>query len=122
MNKIQVIGRLTADPELTSYGKGKDAGSRCSFTVASKQRGGSDEHTDFLRCVSFGKLAEILDQYLSKGDQVIIFGHISNGSYETKDGEKRYTTDVIVEDFEFGAKKQGKDDEEDEEPRKGRRR
>ena len=119
MNKIQLVGRLTADPELSSYGKGKDAGSRCTFTVASKQRG-NDEHTDFLRVVSFGKLAEVLDQYFNKGDQIIVFGHISTGSYEDKDGNKRYTTDVIVEDFEFGAKK--RDAEEEEEPRKGRRR
>ncbi len=65
------------------------------------------DETDFINCVAFGKTAETISQYLTKGRQIAIVGNIRTGSYDAQDGTKRYTTDVAVESFEFiGGKKQ----------------
>ena len=59
------------------------------------------QEADFINCIAFGKVGEIIAQYLTKGRQIAITGNIRTGSYETKDGNRRYTTEVIVETFEF---------------------
>ncbi|MGG7176215.1 single-stranded DNA-binding protein [Clostridium paraputrificum] len=97
MNKVIIIGRLTKDPELI-YAAGSGIGVT-RFTVAVTRTFKKDE-ADFINCVAFGKTAEIIAQYLTKGRQIVITGNIRTGSYD-KDGEKRYTTDVNVESFEF---------------------
>lgn len=97
MNKWIGTGRLTADPTLNfTAGSGMAV---CRFNLA-VQRPFKKDETDFINCIAFSKRAETIAQYLTKGRQVLIEGHIQTGSYE-KDGVKRYTTDIIVDSFEF---------------------
>lgn len=71
-------------------------------------KGYKQDEVNFINCVCFGKTADIMSQYLSKGSKVLIEGSIKTGSYDNKQGQKVYTTDVIVNRFEFiGAKQQG---------------
>lgn len=98
MNKVALIGRLTRDPELRFAAGSGTAVSR--FTVAISRQFKKDE-TDFINCVSFGKVAENISQYFTKGRQIALTGSIRTGSYDAKDGSKRYTTDVVVDSFEF---------------------
>lgn len=98
MNKVVLIGRMTKDPELRfAAGSGKGV---CRFTVAVNRQFKKDE-ADFINCVSFGKTAETIGQYFTKGRQIAVTGSIRTGSYDAQDGTKRYTTDVAVESFEF---------------------
>ena len=98
MNKVALLGRLTRDPELRyTAGNGTAV---CKFTLAVNRQFKKDE-ADFISCVSFGKSAETISQYLLKGSQIAIGGRIQTGSYDAQDGTKRYTTDVVVESFEF---------------------
>lgn len=98
MNKAVLIGRLTKDPELR-YAAGNGT-AVCKFTLAINRQFKKDE-TDFINCVSFGKAAETIAQYMSKGRQLAVTGSIRTGSYDAQDGTKRYTTDVAVDGFEF---------------------
>ncbi len=109
MNKVILAGRLTKDIEVNYSKKGKDSLAIAKFTLA-VNRPGKDADTDFISCTVFGSLAETLEQYVFKGDQIIVAGRIQTGSYEDKDGNTRYTTDVIVNTFDFGAKKQEKEE------------
>lgn len=103
MNNVVLIGRLTKDPDLKFTAGSGTAVSR--FTVAVNRQFKKDE-TDFINCVAFGKTAETISQYLTKGRQIAITGNIRTGSYDGQDGKKHYTTDVAVESFEFiGGKK-----------------
>ena len=104
MNKAILIGRLTKDPEL-NYAAGTGT-AICRFTLAITRQFKKDE-TDFINCIAFGKTGETIAQYLTKGRQVAVTGAIRTGSYEAKDGTKRYTTDVAVESFEFIGSGQG---------------
>lgn len=105
MNKVILTGRLTRDPEL-NYTTGEKATAVCSFTVAVDRRYKSNDQTaDFIRCKAFGKLGETIGKYFSKGRKIDLCGRIETGSYTNRDGQKVYTTDVIVEDFEFGESK-----------------
>lgn len=98
MNKVILIGRLTKDPELT-YAPGS-GNAVCRFSLAVTRPFKKDE-TDFINCVAFGKNAETISQYVTKGRQIAINGNIRTGSYDAKDGTRRYTTNVNVETFEF---------------------
>ena len=98
MNKVVFVGRLTKNPELR-YAAGSDI-AVCKFTVAVNRQGKKDE-ADFINCVAFNKTAETIAQYLTKGRQIAIAGHIQTGSYLKDDGAKVYTTDVVVETFDF---------------------
>lgn len=98
MNKWIGIGRLTADPQLRyTAGSGTAV---CRFTLAVARQFKKDE-TDFINCIAFNKAGETIAQYLIKGRQLAVVGNIRTGSYDAQDGSKRYTTDVIVENFEF---------------------
>ena len=98
INKVVLLGRLTKDPELR-YAAGSGT-AVCRFTVAINRQLKKDE-TDFINCIAFGKTGETITQYFTKGSKIAITGNIRTGSYDAKDGTKRYTTDVIVETFEF---------------------
>lgn len=98
MNKVILIGRLTKDPEL-NYTAGTGT-AVCRFSIAVTRPFKKDE-TDFINCVAFNKTGETIAQYFTKGRPIAITGHIQTGSYDAKDGTKRYTTDVVVESFEF---------------------
>ena len=98
INKVVLIGRLTKDPELRFAAGSGMAISR--FRVAVNRRK-KEDGADFINCVSFGKTAETIAQYFTKGRPIAIVGHMQTGSYDAQDGTKRYTTDVAVESFEF---------------------
>ena len=98
MNKVILIGRLTKDPELR-YAAGSGT-AVCRFTLAVSRQFKKDE-TDFINCIAFNKPGETIAQYLTKGRQLAVTGNIRTGSYDGQDGIKRYTTDVLVESFEF---------------------
>lgn len=98
MNRVILIGRLTKDPEL-SYAP-ESGKSVCRFTLAVNRPMKKDE-ADFIPCVAFGKNAENISQYLTKGRQVAVNGNIRTGSYEGNDGNKKYVTNVWVDNFEF---------------------
>ena len=97
MNKVVLVGRLTKDPELR-YAAGSDV-AVCKFTVAVNRM--KKDEADFINCVAFNKTAETIANYLVKGRKIAIAGHIQTGSYLKDDGAKVYTTDVIVETFDF---------------------
>lgn len=103
-NSVHLMGRLTADPELKTFGDGTVV---CNFTVAINRPVAKGEHpeADFVRCVAWRQTAELLEKYFGKGDRVGIEGRIQVRSYETKDGEKRTATEVQVERIAFIEKK-----------------
>ena len=98
INKVVLLGRLTKDPDL-KYAAGSGT-AVCRFTVAINRQSKKDE-TDFINCIAFGKTGETITKYFTKGSKIAITGNIRTGSYDAKDGTKRYTTDAIVETFEF---------------------
>ena len=98
MNKVTLIGRTTKSPELR-YAPGTGT-AVCRFTLA-VQRAFKKDEADFINCVAFGKIGETIAQYVLKGRQVAVTGSIRTGSYESNSGEKRYTTDVVLDGFEF---------------------
>lgn len=95
MNKVLLTGRLTKDPEITSTTASKKI---ARYTLAVDRRG---EGADFVPCVTFDRGADFAEKYLSKGMKIAIEGKIQTGSYTNRDGQKVYTTDVIVSDHEF---------------------
>lgn len=95
MNFFVGVGRLTKDPDVRQSGENKVA----KYTLAIDRRG-KQEGADFISCVAFGKNAEFVEKYLRKGTKIAVTGAISTGSYE-KNGQKIYTTDVVVKDHEF---------------------
>lgn len=95
MNKVVLSGRLTRDPELKESGESKVT----RFSLAVTRQFKRDE-ADFINCVAFGKNAENIAKYCTKGSPLAIVGNIRTGSYD-KDGVKVYTTDVVTESFEF---------------------
>lgn len=97
------LGRLTDVPEIR-YGGVKNDLPIARFTLATDRYAGGTNNTDFIRCVAFGHNAEFAEKYLFKGTKIFIDGHIQTGSYE-KDGVKKYTTDLVVDTFEFCEKK-----------------
>lgn len=118
MNKIILMGRLTANPEITySQGeKNKTKGKKekkeeepkavARYQLAVNRRYNREEvSADFFRCVAFGKSAEFAEKYLCKGMKIIVTGRLHSGSYTNPQGQKVYTTDVIVEDQEFAENK-----------------
>lgn len=102
MNKVELMGRLTRDPEIR-YSQDEKGTCVARYTLAVdrrfKQEG--EENADFIRCVVFGKQGEAAEKYLAKGRKVAVVGRIHTGSYTNKDGQKVYTTDVIVEEQHF---------------------
>lgn len=105
MNKVVLLGRLTAKPELR-YTPSNMGYTRFSVAVnrrVSRQDG--TRETDFINCVAWGKTAETIARYFDKGNQICIDGSIRTGSYTAQDGTKRYTTDVNVDNFDFVDKK-----------------
>ena len=105
MNKVILMGRLTRDPEVR-YSQGENATAVARFTLAVDRRFRRDDaSTDFIGCVAFGKNAEFIEKYFRQGTKALITGRIQTGSYTNKDGQKVYTTDVVVEDQEFAESK-----------------
>lgn len=101
MNKVILIGRFTRDPE-SRMGSNSTEVSRFSLACSNDftTRDG-ERSTEFINCVAFGRTASTINKYCSKGRMISATGRIRNSSYDAQDGTKRYTTDVIVENFEF---------------------
>lgn len=107
MNKVILMGRLTRDPEVR-YSSGETATAVARFTLAVDRRFArrdSDQTADFIGCVAFGRNAEFIEKYFRQGMRVTICGRIQTGSYTNRDGQKVYTTDVVVEEQEFAESK-----------------
>jgi len=106
MNKVILVGRLTRNPEVR-YTQGENSLAITRYTLAVDRRfrkqgqGGDQQEADFIPCVVFGKGAEFAENYFKQGMRVSISGRIQTGSYTNKDGQKVYTTEVVVEDQEF---------------------
>ena len=106
MNRVILIGRLTRDPNI-SYSQNSDNMMIGRFTLAVDRRGRQEgqQTADFIGCVCFGKQAEFAEKYLRQGTKIAVTGRIQTGSYTNKDGQKVYTTDVVLDDIEFAESK-----------------
>lgn len=106
MNKVILCGRLTRDPEVR-YSAGNEPMCIAKYTLAVDRKGSKkgEQNADFISCVAFGKTAEFNEKYCKQGTKLIIEGHIQTGSYTNKNGQKVYTTDVIVDAQEFAESK-----------------
>ena len=102
MNKVILMGRLTRDPEVR-YSAGENALAIARYTLAVDRRFRRDGEAtaDFISCVSFGRTAEFAEKYFRQGLKIIVSGRIQTGSYTNRDGQKVYTTEVVVEEQEF---------------------
>lgn len=107
MNRVILMGRLTADPEIRYTQDGKAVG---NYTLAVDRRVAKQEQkADFIRCQVWEKKAEIAEKYFRKGTKLVITGRIQTGSYKDRDGKTIYTTDIVVEDQEFAESKKTED-------------
>lgn len=98
-------GRLTAEPKVTN-GQGENNGvARFSLAVERRFKRDGQPSADFINCVAFVKSAEFVSKYLHKGTKIIASGHIQTGNYTNRDGQKVYTTDVIIDQMEFAESK-----------------
>lgn len=108
MNKVILMGRLTRDPDVR-YSNGEDAMAVARFTLAVDRRMArnkdGEQTADFISCVAFGRQGEFAEKYLHQGTKIAITGRIQTGSYTNKDGQRVYTTDVVVEEQEFAESK-----------------
>ena len=101
MNKVILMGRLVADPEVR-YSTDNMAIARYRLAVNRRYKKDGEEQTaDFINCVAFGKNGEFAEKYLHQGMKIAVSGRIQTGSYTNKDGNKVYTTDVVVEEHDF---------------------
>lgn len=109
MNKVILMGRLTREPDIR-YSQGENAMAIARYTLAvdrrmKKTENSSEQTADFISCVAFAKHAEFAERYLHQGIKIVIEGRIQTGSYTNKDGQKVYTTEVVVENCEFAESK-----------------
>jgi single-strand DNA-binding protein len=107
MNKVILMGRLTREPDVR-YSQNVDGSIAIArYTLAVDRRRGKDQEqtADFISCVAFGKAGEFAEKYLHQGTKIVVTGRIQTGSYTNKEGQKVYTTDVVVEDHEFAESK-----------------
>ena|SRR3990167_6805774 len=106
LNKCQIIGRVTKDPELKTLPSGSAV---TNFSLATNRTykdkdGEKKEEVEFINCVVFGKAAETIAQYVRKGSLLYVEGRIQTRSWEGTDGKKNYRTEIVVENFQFGPK------------------
>ena len=111
MNKVILMGRLTRDPDIR-YSQGERQMAIARYTLAVDRRmrrtGEAGEQTaDFISCVAFDRAAEFAEKYFRQGMKIAIAGRIQTGSYTNRDGQKIYTTDIIIEEQEFAESKKG---------------
>lgn len=109
LNKALIFGNLTRDPEVRALPSGMNV---CSFGVATNRvfrdrEGKKQEQTDFHNIVVFGRQADAVAQYLKKGRSVFVEGRIQTRSWEGKDGEKKYRTEIVADRVQFGPQSGG---------------
>lgn len=105
MNRVILLGRLARDPEVR-YTQAAEPLAVCRFAVAvdrpySRNRQDNEPTADFINCICFGKRGENINQYFRKGNRIAVQGRLQVSTYTDQQGNKRYSTDVVVEDFEF---------------------
>lgn len=109
MNKVILMGRLTRDPSISYIQANSAQESTCiarySLAVDRRFNRDGERKADFISCVAFGRQAEFAEKYMRKGTKIAIIGRINTGSYTNRDGQKVYTTDVVVEEQEFAESK-----------------
>ena len=109
MNRVILMGRLTRDPEVR-YSQGERSMAIARYTLAVDRRGrrgqdGNDQTADFINCVAFDRAGEFAEKYFRQGMRVLVSGRLQTGSYVNKDGQRVYTTEVILDDQEFADSK-----------------
>lgn len=107
MNKVILMGRLTRDPEVR-YSQSAEPIAIARYPLAVDRRGRRDngeQTADFISCIAFRQKAEFAERYLQKGIKIAVVGHILTGSYTNRDGQKVYTTDVVIDEQEFAESK-----------------
>lgn len=113
MNKVILMGRLTRDPEVRYSTSGDNQLAIARYTLAVDRRfrrdGGDGQTADFIRCVAFGRGGEFAEKYFHQGTKIVVEGRIQTGSYQNKDGQTVYTTEVVVENQEFAESKAASD-------------
>lgn len=102
MNSVALLGRITKDLELKTGGAKNTSFGRFNLAVNRNYKNADGKYdADFINCLAFGKTAETIAKYFKKGSQIAVNGHIQTGNYTNKDGQKVYTTDVIIDNFDF---------------------
>lgn len=106
MNKVILIGRLTRDPEIR-YSQGASSTAVATFSIAVDRRFKRDGEpdADFFNCTAFGKQAEFVERYLKKGTKMVVVGRVQNDNYTNKEGQKVYSTRIMVDELEFAESK-----------------
>jgi single-strand DNA-binding protein len=105
VNKVMLLGNLGQDPDVRTFPSGE--GTVCNFSIATsrswkdKSSGEKKEQTDWHRIVMFGKLAEIAGEYLKKGSSIFVEGRIQTRKWQTKEGEDRYTTEIVATEMQM---------------------
>jgi single-strand DNA-binding protein len=113
MNKVFLRGNLTRDVETKQSSNGNWM-ARFGIAVRRDFKNADGEYdSDFINCLAYNKIAEMLGKYFHKGSGIIVIGHIQTGSYDDRDGKKVYTTDVIVETVEFDRSNSTKEEKEE---------
>lgn len=106
MNKVILMGRLTRDPEVRySQSENSTAVARFNLAVDRRFKKDGEQAADFISCIAFGKTGEFIEKWTRQGTKLVAEGRIQTGSYTNKDGNKVYTTDVVVENCEFAESK-----------------
>lgn len=113
MNRTILMGRLTRDPEIR-YSQGERSMTIARYTLAVDRRGrrsqdGNEQSADFINIVAFDRAGEFAEKYFRQGMRVLVSGRIQTGSYTNKEGQRVYTTDIIVDDQEFADSKGASD-------------
>ena len=104
MNKVLMCGRTTRDPDVR-YGDNQKAVARFSLAVDRRFIRDEDPTADFFNCTAFGKIAEVVEKYVTKGTKLIITGRIQNDNYTNKDGQMVYSVQILVDELEFAESK-----------------
>lgn len=111
MNKVELMGRLTRDPDIRVSQQGENETKIARYTLAVNRRSAkadSENNADFISCVAFGRAAEFAQKYLSKGIKMVVIGHLQSGRYVNQRGDTVYTTDVVIEEHHFAESKREK--------------
>lgn len=117
MNKAILMGRLTRDPNVR-YTQGAESTCVARYTLAVDRRAKQEgqQSADFIGCVAFGRNGEFAEKYLKQGSKIVVTGHIQTGSYTNRDGNKVYTTDIVIEEQEFAESKAAAERNQQQEP------
>jgi single-strand DNA-binding protein len=106
MNKVIMMGRLTRDPEVRySQGENSLAIGRFSLAVDRRFKRPGEPEADFFNCTAFGKQAEFAEKYLKQGTKIVVVGRLQNDNYTNKEGQKVYSTQIMIDEMEFAESK-----------------